>query len=79
VPGCEVLTIGPWCVEHDLEPRPRTIVRGRPFPPVSAALTPDKAGPARSGRLDLDGWVPERVPELLGTDRAAVAQPLDGG
>jgi hypothetical protein len=29
-PGCETLTIGLWCVEHDA-PVERAFVRGRPF------------------------------------------------
>ena len=32
-PGCEVLTIGPLCIEHDVEPRSAaSLRRGRPFP-----------------------------------------------
>jgi hypothetical protein len=30
VPGCETLTMGPLCVEHDV-PVTRVFVRGRPF------------------------------------------------
>ena len=30
VPGCETLTMGPLCVEHDL-PVTRVFIRGRPF------------------------------------------------
>jgi hypothetical protein len=30
MPGCETLTMGPLCVEHDV-PVTRVFVRGRPF------------------------------------------------
>jgi hypothetical protein len=36
-PGCETLTMGPLCVEHDL-PVTRTFVRGRPFVRKPAAF-----------------------------------------
>jgi hypothetical protein len=43
VPGCETLTMGPLCVEHDL-PVTRVFVRGRPFEdrpaPVAWRYTP---------------------------------------
>jgi hypothetical protein len=44
-PGCETLTIGPRCVEHDFV-RPRVFVRGRPWSRSSAALAlaPDPVG-----------------------------------
>ena len=31
VPGCETLTLGPLCLEHD-HPTTRVFVRGRPAP-----------------------------------------------
>jgi hypothetical protein len=34
--GCNVLTMGPLCVEHDI-PVTRTFVRGRPYTPNIAA------------------------------------------
>jgi hypothetical protein len=39
-PGCETLTMGPLCVEHDIRVE-RTFVRGRPFvrPGVELRLT----------------------------------------
>ena len=36
-PGCETLTMGPLCVEHDV-PVTRVFVRGRPFARKPAAL-----------------------------------------
>jgi hypothetical protein len=33
-PGCETLTMGPLCIEHELLPT-RVFVRGRPFTSVS--------------------------------------------
>jgi hypothetical protein len=36
-PGCETLTIGPLCVDHDL-PVTRDFVRGRPFTRKTAAI-----------------------------------------
>ena len=36
-PGCETLTMGPLCVEHDL-PVDRVFVRGRPFTHKPAAF-----------------------------------------
>jgi hypothetical protein len=36
-PGCETLTMGPLCVDHDL-PVTRVFVRGRPFTRKTAAF-----------------------------------------
>jgi hypothetical protein len=39
-PGCETLTMGPLCVEHDA-PVTRVFVRGRPWkPPVAVQTEP---------------------------------------
>ena len=35
-PGCETLTMGPFCVEHG-EPVRRSFVRGRPWAPETSA------------------------------------------
>jgi len=40
--GCNVLTIGPRCVDHDA-PVTRTFTRGRPFRPSEEATTPTPA------------------------------------
>jgi hypothetical protein len=37
-PGCETLTMGPLCVEHDV-PVTRVFVRGRPFARKPAPFT----------------------------------------
>jgi hypothetical protein len=45
--GCNVLTIGPHCVDHDV-PVTRTFTRGRPFrrSETTAAALPARAEPA---------------------------------
>jgi hypothetical protein len=47
--GCNVLTIGPRCVDHDV-PVTRTFTRGRPFRPSEETTTPapDRAEPVLS-------------------------------
>lgn len=59
--GCNVLTIGPRCVEHDA-PVTRTFTRGRPFAP----LGPDQgAQPVRSRPAAADTLATMRVGAAL--------------
>jgi hypothetical protein len=50
--GCNVLTIGPRCVDHDA-PVTRTFTRGRPFTPLgpSPAAQPARSRPAPADTL----------------------------
>jgi hypothetical protein len=34
-PGCNTLTIGPWCIAHDVERQSEPLPRGRAFVPES--------------------------------------------
>jgi hypothetical protein len=47
--GCNALTIGSYCVEHD-SPVTRIFVRGRPFVPRPARWLPERGAEASSRR-----------------------------
>jgi hypothetical protein len=63
-PGCETLTMGPFCVEHDALPL-REFVRGRPF----VVTAPDR------GR-SLSAAVPARPNVVRRASERPVAVPL---
>jgi hypothetical protein len=63
-PGCETLTMGPFCVEHDALPL-REFVRGRPF--VASAI--DRGRP-------LSTTIPARPNVVRRASERPVAVPL---
>jgi hypothetical protein len=65
-----VLTIGPWCITHDREVRPRVLPRGRPFVSRRSLVGDDvgvllPAGEGLAGRAEI-------VLVSSGTQRAPV-------
>jgi hypothetical protein len=62
-PGCETLTMGPLCIEHDV-PVTRVFVRGRPFARKPAAFVRTYAD-ARVSFTPSVRRASERVPAAL--------------